>query len=244
MVFSGIAALGHATGRSDLAHAYDNLLRLHVLAHSDRPEDQSVKLLVRDALIRDMAGWPQPADRNALEALLVKNRARLESVAEETLRREGFSHDVRVEIGDFEFPDKRSGSVFLPAGRYRAVRVVIGDGAGHNWWCVLFPPLCFVDESPTGSEASAGPNPRIQAANRLAWAAEARTPDTADQVRRGDASSDVRIASSDRTAPGAVPSDTTQVRWRLRIWESLSESVYADALRGLIQVASGREQEQ
>jgi len=234
VIFSGIAALGNAPERTGLAHSYDNLLRLHVLAHSDDPAEQTVKLAVRDALIREMATWSKPTDRGALEDALRENQTRLETLALQTLRQAGFEHDVRVEIGEFSFPEKRSNTVLLPAGDYRAVRVVIGDGAGQNWWCVLFPPLCFVDDAPSGTEVNVGESaPRAPAANRLVWTAEAAEAEAAVETETAPESESLTLASH------LGGNDKKKVEWRLRLWESLSESVYAKALRDLIDVANG-----
>ena len=228
VAFSGFAALESDPGRPHLAHSYDNLLRLHVIAHSDMPEDQNVKLLVRDALLAEIAAWPAARERAELEATLLENRARLEAVAESVLRGAGSSHAVRIEVGDFEFPEKRWGAALLPAGEYRAVRVVIGDGAGRNWWCVLFPPLCFVEDEldrvpPGSSEGSLAP-----VLHGLAWAAGAGEPS-------GASSAGGTFAPS----PGDT-AETGQKRavWRLRLWETLSESAYAGALRSIADAAA------
>lgn len=245
-MFSGIAALGSGSERSNLAHSYDNLLRLHVIAHSDLPEEQRVKLLVRDALIAEMATWPAASDRRTLEENFLENRSRLESIAVRTLRREGFSHGVSVEVGEFAFPEKRWGALTLPAGDYRAVRVVIGDGAGQNWWCVLFPPLCFVEDAHR-EVTPLGESSRPPSVNTLAWAAEAKEPGRSDGSSTGGSSAkDGAPPESGLALESSLSDDVVEgngsgrVAWRLRLWESFSESAYAGALRGLIEVAMGK----
>ena len=124
----------------------DNVLRLHVIANSNSPEDQSLKLKVRDRIISDANTLLVKAE-NKEDALLSakKNLSFLESSVHDELRKNGSTYDARVEIGSFDFPPKKYGKILLPAGNYNAVRVVIGDGTGKNWWCVMFPPLCFTN---------------------------------------------------------------------------------------------------
>jgi len=126
--------------------ARPDILRLHILANSDSPADQNVKLKVRDAL----AAALRPADtmQDAQMRLLTDGGELLE-LTERILRENGFAYGAQLMLGDFHFPDRTYGSSFYPAGNYRALRVVLGEGAGQNWWCVLFPPLCIVEE---GSE--------------------------------------------------------------------------------------------
>ena len=130
-----------------IAHNERNLLRLHVLANSDSPKDQELKLAVRDALIPQFgeisagAGNAQEVEDNirSAEHTLIRT-------AEETLRRFGAEYPVRVEIDDFSFPETSDSRYVLSPGEYRTVRVVIGEGRGRNWWCVLFPPLSLSEE--------------------------------------------------------------------------------------------------
>ena len=87
--------------------------------------------------------------KNKQEAisLVEKNKENFKQIALDTIRSEGYSYDVNINIGNFEFPTKDYGDISLPAGYYDALRVEIGEAKGHNWWCVMFPPLCFVDIS-------------------------------------------------------------------------------------------------
>ena len=137
-----------------------NLVRLHVIANSDGPGDQAVKLKVRDRILRDVgAELGSAADaRQALEVVQAE-LGQIEALAEDELSKNGYSYGAAAMVGIFDFPDRTYGDLTLPAGRYNALRVVLGDGQGQNWWCVLFPPLCLVDlavdvERP--SEAASG----------------------------------------------------------------------------------------
>ena len=124
----------------------ENLIRFHVLANSDSPEDQELKLKVRDKVIDAMSGDLE-ISKNADETrdILINNLDKIKAVAEEEIYKNGQNYGVRVYLGEYKFPTKRYGSVVFPAGRYEALRVEIGDAGGQNWWCVMFPPLCFVD---------------------------------------------------------------------------------------------------
>lgn len=198
----------------ELAHTSDNLLRLHVIAHSDAPRDQNAKLKVRDAVLREMAGWQEPSDPAELEQWVKEREDALIRAAERALIESGQAREVRVEVGSFPFPRKSWGDLVLPAGQYRAVRVVIGDGAGQNWWCVLFPPLCFVEES--GEPA---------APQRAIAHAQERSDDSDPLFEGIDGSRDVSQEAVREPA---------EVEWRIRLWEDLSESAAAGRVRELV----------
>lgn len=122
----------------------DRVLRLHVVANSDTDRDQALKLTVRDAVLARAAPWLEGASGQAdAEAALAPRLDELAETAADALRARGCDDPVSVAIEDVWFPTKQYDGFSLPAGRYRALRVVIGQGAGRNWWCVLFPPLCL-----------------------------------------------------------------------------------------------------
>ena len=121
----------------------DRVVRLHVLANSDSEEDQALKLLVRDAVLeRATALLERTESRAEAETLLRESLPELETIGEETVRANGYSYDVTAELEDTSFPTKDYDGFSLPAGEYLALRILIGAGAGQNWWCVVFPPLC------------------------------------------------------------------------------------------------------
>ncbi|MGI9951134.1 stage II sporulation protein R [Moorellaceae bacterium AZ2] len=128
-----------------------NLIRLHVVAPSDTDRDQKLKGEVRDVVLAEASKQLKNA-RDVEEARhwLAQNLATLTRAAEEQLAREGSPYPVKAQWGDFNFPTRAYGSLVLPAGRYEAVRLIIGEGKGENWWCVLFPPLCLVDVADNG----------------------------------------------------------------------------------------------
>ncbi len=121
----------------------ERVVRLHVLANSDGQEDQALKLLVRDrVLARATELLTQARDRTEAEALLRAELPELEALAVRELQANGCAYPVTAELADTEFPTREYDGFTLPAGEYLALRVVIGEGAGRNWWCVVFPPLC------------------------------------------------------------------------------------------------------
>ncbi len=131
---------------AETAFAKENLIRLHVVAHSDRPEDQDLKLLVRDAVLRETSIlFAEAASKEEAQRIIVENQDRIISAAEEVVQAQGFDYPVSIQVGNYMFPTRSYGELILPAGDYDAVRVTIGDAKGANWWCVLFPPLCLAE---------------------------------------------------------------------------------------------------
>jgi stage II sporulation protein R len=121
-----------------------DLIRLHVLANSDTEADQALKYMVKDAIVREMAAkFSSSESIDESRDILLSSLPQVEDIARNTLGKLGSDYDVQAQYGRFFFPTKYYGSFSLPAGEYEAVKVVIGEGKGANWWCVLFPPLCF-----------------------------------------------------------------------------------------------------
>lgn len=126
------------------AEIYDNVLRLHVIANSDSDADQALKLKVRDALLDGSSDlFIGCNDRNGAARVVDKNRALLEEIARNTVIDQGYDYPITIELGEEEYPTRSYGEVCFPAGNYLSLRVIIGEGAGENWWCVLFPPMCL-----------------------------------------------------------------------------------------------------
>ncbi len=132
---------------SDAIEAYnrDNLIRIHVIPHSDSEADQALKLRVRDAITDEMRlRLDGLTDVNEARSVVIDNLDLVQRTAEREVRAAGRDYPVRVAFGTFDFPTREYGDLVVPEGKYQAVRVVLGNGDGANWWCVLFPPLCFV----------------------------------------------------------------------------------------------------
>ncbi|MGN1032769.1 MAG: stage II sporulation protein R [Intestinibacter sp.] len=125
----------------------DKLIRFHVLANSDSEEDQQLKLKVRDEVI----DYLQPKLRNSKsieesEKIIIEEESNLMNICKHVIKTNGYNYDVDIDLGYSKFPTKQYSSVVLPAGEYKSLRILIGEGQGKNWWCVMFPPLCFVDK--------------------------------------------------------------------------------------------------
>ena len=125
-----------------------DIVRLHIIANSDSDEDQALKLRIRDRILS--ATSASGSKENVTELL-----SEYEDIAREEIAASGFDYTVHAEYGKYYFPTKDYGGLTYPAGEYDAVRIVIGEGEGQNWWCVLFPPLCYVKGSVDSSEAAA-----------------------------------------------------------------------------------------
>ena len=136
---------------------YDSVLRLHVLANSDSEEDQALKLSVRDAILADTAHlFADCKSRDEASAVVSKNLPLLQMSAERAISEAGYSYPVRIELGEEEYPTKNYESACFPAGEYLSLRVLIGEGEGQNWWCVLFPPLCVSAASESDGSVEVG----------------------------------------------------------------------------------------
>lgn len=118
--------------RSDLSRS---LIRLHIIAESDSDYDQSIKLAVRDEVLKAADG----IDASDIDAFI----SAAHSAANSYLKERGIAYSAHTEYGRFYFPEKQYEGFTLPAGAYYGVRIVLGSGNGHNWWCILYPPLCF-----------------------------------------------------------------------------------------------------
>ncbi|MDP4181461.1 MAG: stage II sporulation protein R [Bacillota bacterium] len=123
-----------------------NIIRLHVIANSDTPDDQALKRSVRDLILKYMRENSEvTTNLEETKKILTRDMDKITALARNEVIRWGKNYPVKTMLGDFPFPTKTYGDIALPAGNYQALRVVIGNGDGANWWCVLFPPLCFVD---------------------------------------------------------------------------------------------------
>ena len=139
------------------AHSYSNAIsaelsnavfRLHVLANSDSEEDQHLKIKVRDALLSYMNTLSSNCNTKE-EAIQIatQHQNEFQTIAENIIVENGYNYPVQIKINNFYFPTKSYGDISLPAGYYDALRVEIGNAKGKNWWCVMFPSLCFIDIS-------------------------------------------------------------------------------------------------
>lgn len=151
-----------------------DVVRLHILANSDSEEDQEVKLLVRDALLNEntrlLSGG---VNTENAEEYFLENKEKLLETAKETLEKNNFNYDALISLGKEYFATKRYGELIFPAGEYTSLKIVLGEGKGHNWWCVMFPPLCVpaaddveADESKTADYLTHGGEKIVNGGNK------------------------------------------------------------------------------
>lgn len=149
-VFSG-ATFAALLREAETAFNTTNLIRLHILANSDASDDQAVKTVIRDTVLREVKALiPAAATKFEVWQILSESISRIEDAARSEISNQGKCYDVTVELGTFSFPQCSYGDIQVPAGDYDAIRVVLGRGTGQNWWCVLFPPLCFIEITDDG----------------------------------------------------------------------------------------------
>lgn len=147
LITTGVYYRAEAAARGELQeHLAQEVLRFHVLANSDSDDDQELKLEVRDAVLAYMdENMPEEDSADAAKEWARAHTDELEAVSRRTVEEAGVKYPVSAAVTTCWFPDKSYGDITFPAGNYEALRIEIGAAEGHNWWCVLYPGLCFMD---------------------------------------------------------------------------------------------------
>lgn len=137
----------HTTSAKEITQGIsEKIIRLHVLANSDADYDQKLKLKVKDAIVTNMKDkFEKVSTKDEARELIYEQMDNMKRIAKEVIAKEGYDYDVSIYLGNCMFPTKVYGDMTFPAGEYEALRIDIGKAEGKNWWCVMFPPLCFVD---------------------------------------------------------------------------------------------------
>ncbi len=144
LIYTFICASSYVSAVS--SDIQDSVFRLHVIANSDSEEDQNLKYIVRDKILEYINSISNnEISKEDVIILINDNLDNIKKIAEDTIHENGFDYSVKLNIGNFAFPTKTYGDISFPAGFYDALKVEIGEAKGQNWWCVMFPPLCFVD---------------------------------------------------------------------------------------------------
>ncbi|WP_308636736.1 stage II sporulation protein R [Paenibacillus silvisoli] len=218
LLIAAVLLMSWESQRADAAIAGGSIptesIRLRILANSDSTADQAVKRYIRDAIVAEMNGWvtgPQTIEEARLT--IRGHMGEIESIIASKLGERGFNYGFKAELGIVPFPTKIYGTQVYPAGNYEALRITLGAGAGQNWWCVLFPPLCFVDA--VSGESSA---PATVAATASAAAAD----DTQVSKANADAPANDK-GSDDQGAAQEVPVKQPEVRFFL--WDLLKSII-------------------
>ena len=148
LIFLYIVLLSFNYSQAISYNLSDSVFRLHIIANSDSSADQELKLKVRDNIIEYMNTLTSSSsDKKDVISIVNNHLDSFKEIALNTIKENGYNYDVNIEIGNFHFPTKSYGDISFPAGNYDALKIEIGDAIGQNWWCVLFPPLCFVNSS-------------------------------------------------------------------------------------------------
>ncbi|MBD8498185.1 stage II sporulation protein R [Paenibacillus arenosi] len=185
----------------------EDAIRLRILAHSDKETDQAVKRQVRDAVVEGMNGWLEegstPRSREEARNWIESHLEQIQNIADEVVTKAGYSYGVKAELKVVPFPAKLYGGQAYPAGNYEALRITLGSGEGQNWWCVLFPPLCFVD----GTQGTAV----------AAEAEKAEAVETANQKEAGKSSTQLEGTTSVGEEAGTSDREVRFFLWDLLV---------------------------
>lgn len=196
---------------TETVYAPDSLIRLHVVSNSDSSEDQELKRKVRDEIVTAVGpAFTEAEDVDSARAIAEANLDNIRQIATHKIRSEGKDYPVKVELNSFSFPTKHYGPFILPAGDYEAVRVTIGTGSGANWWCVLFPPLCFVDMTRMIENSNLPDSANIQDI-----AQDSAGPDSKDPLSQPFAVLQITAGGGEDSAP--APEEQITVEYRFKI---------------------------
>lgn len=167
-------------------------IRLRILANSDSPSDQLVKREIRDSVVEQMQLWvlqlENPQSLEDAKELTRQHLPEIRQLVGEELKKRGITYSYTVELGVVPFPTKLYGGTVYPAGDYDALRITLGEGQGQNWWCVLFPPLCFID----GGSGDAAAQP-VDAGIQTVSAEAGETSQEETPKNAGDSEPEVRF---------------------------------------------------
>ncbi len=147
---------------------YGGIIRLHVIANSDSAEDQNLKLKVRDEIIKEVGSLENSKDIAESRSYLKAHLTDMEQTAERVIAENGKEYAAKADLGIRWIPEKTYGDMYFPAGNYEALNITLGEGAGQNWWCVLFPPLCLIeDDEESMAETGIGEEKQIVVKSKL-----------------------------------------------------------------------------
>lgn len=124
----------------------DEIIRFHIRANSDKEKDQALKLKIRDSILKEMEEkFKDTKSLDESREIIKENMMAMKSITEKVIEEEGEDYSVALTLGQDSFPTRKYGNLVFPAGDYETLLITLGEGKGQNWWCVMFPPLCFVD---------------------------------------------------------------------------------------------------
>ncbi|TCU79194.1 stage II sporulation protein R [Tissierella praeacuta] len=124
----------------------DEIIRFHIRANSDKEEDQALKLKIRDEILKEMKEkFKHTKTLEESREVIRANMKEMKDITERVIQKEGKDYDVAITLDQDNFPTRKYGNLVLPSGEYETLLITLGEGKGQNWWCIMFPPLCFVD---------------------------------------------------------------------------------------------------
>ncbi|MCR8632305.1 stage II sporulation protein R [Paenibacillus radicis (ex Xue et al. 2023)] len=207
-------------------------IRLRILANSDSPADQWIKREVRDAIVEQMNEWVDEPQGIEEARVIVRNHlSELNELVGKTLRQNGFSYSYEAELGVVPFPAKMYGNQIYPAGDYEALRVSIGTAEGQNWWCVLFPPLCFVNSEAIVKKTNAADaelNASVNKENSSSQDKKMQTgkgnkTEAADGAIDKKATAKVSVKDGHAQAANGIQTSAEQPEVRFFLWDMLKK---------------------
>lgn len=200
LILLGIILTTEVSRATFASRVADQVLRFHVIANSDSEEDQALKLQVRDALIAYMAQFNDSFDdANEAAAFAADHCQELQQIAQTVIDQSGYPYTAQASVTICDFPDKTYGDLTFPAGKYQALRIEIGQAQGQNWWCVLYPLLCFTEEG------------------------SVTVPEESQEILQEALSEeDYRLLRNQSDTDLIAPSTPYHIQIRFRIWDYLS----------------------
>ncbi|MFC4811871.1 stage II sporulation protein R [Paenibacillus sp. GCM10023250] len=228
LLIAAVLLMSWENQRADAAIAGGGIpsesIRLRILANSDSALDQAVKREVRDAIVDEMNTWVSgPQTIGEARASIRAHLGDIDAVIAAKLAARGFDYGFKAELGVVPFPTKIYGTEVYPAGNYEALRVTLGAGAGQNWWCVLFPPLCFVDA--VSGEASTPASAGVATAAVKGQADRAALAD-GGQSGAKDAGAKTNAAQGEQAKPAGQDGAVKQPEVKFFLWELL-QSIFS-----------------
>lgn len=197
-------------------------IRLRILANSDDVQDQAVKRRVRDAIIQEMNSWvASPMSIEEAREVVRSKLPEINKVVDGVLKDNGFDYGYNAELGIVPFPTKMYGSKVYPAGDYEALRVTLGKGEGQNWWCVLFPPLCFVDIVTGEKTADGKPTAQQAGADVTSAVVKEQAAKAAKVEKAGNAQAPVSLSDANDKPQQAELRIESKSQVKFFFWEKL-----------------------
>ncbi|MFF2500266.1 stage II sporulation protein R [Peribacillus sp. NPDC058075] len=231
-------------GAEDTKVIPDEAIRLRILANSDAEKDQAVKRLIRDEVNEDITKWVEElTSLDEARDVITSHLPDIQATAEAVIKEQGLEQSVKVDFGQAEFPTKLYGQYLYPAGDYEAVIITLGDGEGANWWCVLFPPLCFLDFS-NGTAVSQSPIVEEEDEGSLAsdGTAYAATNEEGEPVAEGEIEEEV-LAEKEKGPEEEVEEEVMEESVKEEVTEeTVKEEVVEQEVKEEVKVVKDKEQ--